>query len=110
MPKTQVAPDMVFNLRPHERIDILEKEPKHASIWFAVKVVSVEMPEGPVRETTEWGPTMQAGVVACEKVEGLWQWLCLSVNLKQIIGSLITDNNLDTDVWYYATITQLEGE
>jgi hypothetical protein len=96
----------VFALRDSEVVRILDAEPPGGR-WICVMARSVDFPAGEVdpNRKSDGAPVERAGILACHKVRGKWQWLQLSPITKEQIGDLMFDSNVDLDKWYYVDIT-----
>ena len=104
MSNTKVVENEVFAIRNGERTTIVAEQPTSGR-WLAVMARSVSMPPGerhPFRHSDQMA-VEQAAIVACQMVDGKWQWVQLSPPSKEAIGDLIFDSNADKDRWYFVT-------
>lgn len=103
----KVIENEVFALRNGEQYTINDRPPMSGR-WFAIMARTCYMPDGPkhlVRQSDN-APVESAAVIACQMVDGKWQWMQLSPNTKESLGDLMFDSNAEKDTWYYITIEQ----
>jgi hypothetical protein len=96
-----------FALRHGEQYKIIDIKPIKGR-WIAIMAQSVQFPFGPYAKArqSDGAPVEQAAILACQMVDGLWQWLQLSPPTKENIGDLLFDSGADKDAWYYLEISE----
>jgi hypothetical protein len=105
--KTMLSENEVFAIRNDELVTITDTEPSSGR-WFAVMARSVVFPGGPSHpvRVSDGLPVEAAAILACQKRDGLWQWMQLSPVTKENIGDLVFDSNAEKDRWYFVIVTQ----
>ena len=99
----------VFAIRDGEWSSLYEQRPTEGR-WFAIQARTVSFPEGPTHPVRQSDQALveNAAIIACQIVDGKWQWMQLSPPTKADIGDLLFDCNAEKDKWYYLVITQDE--
>lgn len=100
-----------FALRHGERVAFGELV-EEGGVILMVMLRSVSFPDGEYQRTSGVGgrPVEQSAVLACHRVDGLWQWLQLEPQTKDAIGGLLFDNGADRDVWHRVSVVRVVKE
>lgn len=92
-----------FSFRSGERLTLQIGSVE--SCQYAVMAAPIAPLPLPLRATTEDGdPVESCCIVAAQMVDGLWQWMQLAVDAKEIVGNALFDNGLEKGVWHGAII------
>lgn len=100
----------VFALRDNENVRLSEEKPASGRV-LAIQARSVAFPPGPFekKRTGDGAPVEQAAIVAADWLpsKGLWCWVQLSPQTKEVIGDLLFDTGAEKDRWYYITVESI---
>lgn len=77
---------------------------------YAFMAAPITALPSPMRPATPNGDAAEpCCIVAAQLVGGLWQWMHLNVDAKEIVGDAIFDNELERGVWHGAVIAANEA-
>ena len=96
----------VFTLRSGEKLELSAQEPEDGC-YLAVQLRSIEMPPGERHKgrPTDGVKVEQCAVLACERVQGKWQWQPIGMPSKESIGDYMIDVcHCEKDRWYFLKI------
>lgn len=100
-----------FALRSGEVVRVSDTEPEARWRYLAVMLRTVTMPPGerqPERQT-DGAKVEQLAILACERVDGKWQWVQLSPPTKEAIGDYMLDScECDQDKWHFLHVLPAE--